>query len=264
MMRYFMTISYNGAKYCGWQIQNNGITVEECIEKALSSVLGEEIDVVGAGRTDSGVNAIGFIAHFDSEKTQLLDQTAKVIYKTNAILPEDIVVTDIFPVAEDAHARFDATSRTYTYYVHTHKDPFAKQYSLFYKFPLDIEKMNKAAQYLIGTKEFCCFEKLHSGNNTSICNVKEAYWEKYTPQTGQISEEGYYKFTITANRFLRNMVRAIVGTLLEIGRGKKDEQWIVELIQNKNRTQAGQSVSGHALFLTGITYPYNTANNKDK
>lgn len=255
-MRYFVTISYNGGNYCGWQIQNNGITIEECVEKALSAVLGEEIDVVGAGRTDSGVNAVGYIAHFDSENTQIVAQTDKIIYKTNAILPQDIVITDICTVENDAHARFDATSRTYRYYVHTHKDPFVKQYSLFYKFPLDIEKMNRAAQFLIGKKDFSCFEKLHGGNNTSICEITSAKWEQYIPETGIVGECGYYRFTITADRFLRNMVRAIVGTLLEIGRGKKDEQWVVELLENKNRTKAGQSVSGHALFFSGITYPY--------
>ena len=261
-MRYFVTISYNGAKYCGWQIQNNGVTIEECVERALSAILAEPIDVVGAGRTDSGVNAVGYIAHFDSSYPDLLTDLPKLLYKTNAILPEDIVITDIKKVENEAHARFDATSRRYCYYVHTHKDPFVKQYSLFYKFPIDIEKMNRAAQLLIGKKDFSCFEKLHGGNLTSICEVTSAYWEKYTPTTPPVEGDGYYKFTITADRFLRNMVRAIVGSLLEVGRGKRDEQWIAELLKEGNRTNAGQSVPGHALFFCGITYPNTNDNNK--
>lgn len=261
-MRYFATISYNGAAYCGWQIQKNGTTVEETVEKALSTALGEEIDVTGAGRTDTGVNAIGYTAHFDSENPSLRNNPNRLLYKINAILPQDILISELYRVHEEAHARFDAVSRTYIYNVHTGKNPFLHAFSYFCKFPLDMEAMNDAARYLIGRQDFSSFEKLHSGSNSSICNVSEAYWERYTPSTGSTEGSECYRFRITANRFLRNMVRAITGSLLEVGRGKAAKEWIKELIEAGDRSAAGQSVPGNALFLTEIKYPYRTRNNQ--
>ena len=263
-MRFFASISYNGAGYSGWQIQKNGRSIEEELENALSVILNEPIDVHGAGRTDSEVNAIGYIAHFDTDNDIVFKEPGRIIYKTNAILPANIVLNDIIPVDADRHARFDAVKRTYRYFVHTAKDPFVTPFSLYYKFPLNLEKMNMAAQYLLGEKNFSCFEKLHGSSNTSICNVTEAKWEEYRPLRAGSESTRYYVFTISANRFLRNMVRAIVGSLLEIGRGKKEPEWILELLSSGDRCSAGQSVPGRALFFTGIEYNFDLKNNINK
>lgn len=260
-MRYFLSLSYCGAGYSGWQIQENAPTIEAEVEKALSTLLGCSIDVTGAGRTDTGVNARSFFAHFDSESETLQANPERVVYKLNAILPKGISVHSIIPVHSEAHARFDATSRTYKYFVHIGKEPFSETYSYFCKFDLDIDAMNHAAKFLLGKKDFSSFEKLNGGNTTSICDVKEAYWGEYTPEWGGAEGTRYLVFTITANRFLRNMVRAVVGSLMEIGRGKKDVSWIETLLEEKDRCAAGQSVPGHALFLTKVTYPY-IENNK--
>ncbi len=254
-MRYFASISYCGASFSGWQIQQNAPSIQAEVQRALSAICSEDIEVCGAGRTDTGVNAINYMLHFDSTRTDIPSRHDEIIYKTNAILPYDIVINDIFPVKDDAHARFDATSRTYKYYVHLGKEPFLRAQSWHCKFPLDIDRMNEAAALLIGRKDFSCFEKLHGGSNTSICDLTYAKWERYTPQLSATGEGGYLCFTITANRFLRNMVRAIVGTMIEIGRGKRDPQWINELLASGDRCAAGQSVPGHALYLTAISYP---------
>lgn len=250
-MRLFVSLSFNGASYSGWQIQNNANSVQAELENALSLAFGEQISVTGAGRTDSGVNAVNYIAHFD-----LSDSNSKnpleLLYKINAILPLDIHVEDFFVVAPDAHARFDAISRTYKYYVHTSKDPFAC-FSLFYRYPLDIDAMNRAANHFLGTQDFSSFEKVKGGNKTSICTVTEARWD--------CIDETHFVYTVTANRFLRNMVRAMVGTLLEVGRGKKEADWVASLLKEKDRCKAGQSVLGNALFLTEIKYPYQLSNN---
>ncbi len=261
-MRYFISISYRGKNYSGWQIQNNAESIEEKLEKALSIQLKEAIDVVGAGRTDAGVNASLFYAHFDTTSDELLlpENKTHIIYKVNAILPRDILVYDIFPVHSEAHARFDASSRSYKYYVHIGKEPFAAAHSHSVKYHLDVEKMNEATKYLIGTQDFSCFEKVNGGNATSICTLTYAKWEIL--ENSKIYEKNpyistlYLEFTISANRFLRNMVRAIVGSLIEIGRGRREPEWIKELIESKNRCLSGQSVPGEALFLTDIVYPY--------
>lgn len=262
-MRYFVSLSYCGASYCGWQIQDNAPTVESTLEKVFSMYLREPIDLVGAGRTDTGVHASYYIAHFDSNNSQFYKDLSQTLYKLNAILPSNIHVKDIFPVDEKAHARFDATSRAYTYFIHRDKDPFNSEFSWQCKYDLDIEKMNKAASYLIGTKDFGAFEKLHSDNVNSICTLTEAYWTTMPPTELGTKDLGRIKFHIKANRFLRNMVRAIVGSLIEVGRGKKEPEWILELLSSKNRSHAGQSVPGNALFLTDIEYPYIFANNKN-
>jgi len=244
-MRFFVSVSYNGARYSGWQKQPNATGVQEILEDALSKALGCPIAVTGAGRTDAGVSARGYIAHFDCDSQ--IKEHAPLLYKINAILPTDIVANSITEVAPEAHARFDATSRSYRYLVHTEKDPFAF-HSFYCKFPLDIEAMNTAASHLLGRHDFSSFEKVGADNKTSICTVSRAEWTAIDPT--------HLQFDITADRFLRNMVRAIVGTLLDVGRGKIFADDIVRLIQACDRSAAGQSVPGEPLMLCNITYPY--------
>ncbi len=255
-MRFFILISYNGSAYCGWQRQKNGISVQELLEKAFSVYLRESIEITGAGRTDSGVHAINYHAHFDSLNTVLISEPLKVIYKINAILPSDIVIHDICQVNDTSHCRFDAISRKYKYFVHTEKTPFASEFSFYFPHQLNLDLMNKAAKYLIGEKDFTSMAKLHSDTKTNICNVTEAIWTMECPLNLHPSENYSYCFTITANRFLRNMVRAVTGSLLEIGRGKQSPGWIPDVLREKNRCAAGNSVPSHALFLTEIKYPY--------
>lgn len=263
-MRFFASISYDGAEYSGWQIQPNAPSVQDEMQKALSALFGEKIAVMGAGRTDTGVNAIGFTAHFDIGNDLILKEPEKVIYKINAILPKGITIHGFKHVKDDAHARFDAMSRTYRYFIHRPKDPFMNKYSWNCRFPLDMVKMNEAATHLMGRHDFSCFEKMHGNSSSPFCTVTKAGWSAYTPSLSSgtnpdvATEPGdYIVFTVTANRFLRNMVRAIVGTLVEIGRGKRLPEWILEVMQSGDRCMAGQSVPGNALFLTEIQYPEN-------
>lgn len=256
-MRYKITLSYDGSRFCGWQIQNDAITVQECLQNALSTLLKEETAVTGAGRTDSKVNAISYVAHFETAARDL--DAVDFGYKINAILPHGIVVHSIVPAAPDFHARFDARMREYKYFIHRRKDPFMNGYSYLYTFRIDVEKMNVAAALLLGEHDFSCFEKVGSDNKTSICKVSYARWETYTP--GHVSlmgypapEDDYLVFTIRADRFLRNMVRAVVGSLLEIGRGRHDVAWMEGLLKGGTRSDAGESVPGHALFLTKVEY----------
>ena len=244
-MRFFVSVSYNGERYSGWQRQLNAVTVQEILEDALGKALGCAVVLTGAGRTDAGVSASGYIAHFDTEKD--LKEHAQLLYKINAILPSDIVAHFLAQVPREAHARFDATSRSYRYRVHTAKDPFA-WHSFYCKFPLDVEAMNRAAAVLLGTHDFSSFEKTGADNKTSICTVTRAAWTA--------EDENHLLFDITADRFLRNMVRAIVGTLLDVGRGKIFADDIAGLLEKKDRSAAGQSVPGEPLMLCGITYPY--------
>ena len=257
-MRHLIRLSYDGSAFCGWQIQNNARTVQGELEKALSTLLGAEISVVGAGRTDSEVNAINYIAHFDVSD-QVSINTEQLCYKLNAILPREIAVHEVSVADGEFHARFDARSREYHYFIHFRKDPFCEKYSYRMRYPLDVDKMNEAAKYLLGEHDFSCFEKVGGNNATSICTVTEAAWSTYTPDhskmMGYSCKEGdYIVFKIRANRFLRNMVRAIVGSLIEVGNGKKDPHWIAELIANGSRSDAGTSVPGKALFFSGASY----------
>lgn len=245
-MRCFISLSYDGSAFSGWQSQNNAPSVQAALERALSIAFCEEIAVTGAGRTDAGVNAANYLAHFDVS-LDTVREPERTIRKINAILPKEICVHNLFRVADDAHARFDAVSRTYRYYIHTAKDPFAR-FSYLYTFPLDVKKMNEAAARIPGTKDFSCFEKVGGGNATSICTVTEARWD--------VVDDCHIVFTVSANRFLRNMVRAIVGTLLDVGRGKIGVEDIDAIIAAGDRGRAGQSVPGEALFLVGIKYPY--------
>lgn len=242
MNRYFMYLAYNGANYCGWQIQPNGLSVQEVIEKSLSTLLRMPITIVGAGRTDAGVHAREMAAHFEAEVQDVILLTNKL----NRILPKDIVVYKIVRVKEDAHARFDATSRLYRYYLTTQKDPFMYPYKYKVHGSIDVEMMNKCSRILFEYIDFTSFSKLHTDVKTNDCKIIHAQWE-------QQGED--YVFTIQANRFLRNMVRAVVGTLLEAGRGKLDEVGMRRVIEAKDRAVAGLSVPAHALFLEEIEYP---------
>lgn len=237
-----MYLAYNGANYCGWQIQPNGLSVQEVIEKSLSTLLRMPITIVGAGRTDAGVHAREMAAHFEAE----VQDVTLLTNKLNRILPKDIVVYKIVRVKEDAHARFDATSRLYRYYLTTQKDPFMYPYKYKVHGSIDVEMMNKCSRILFEYIDFTSFSKLHTDVKTNDCKIIHAQWE-------QQGED--YVFTIQANRFLRNMVRAVVGTLLEAGRGKLDEAGMRRVIDAKDRAVAGLSVPAHALFLEEIGYP---------
>lgn len=257
-MRYKILLSYDGAAFSGWQVQDNAQTIQGCLQKALGTILREEVSVTGAGRTDSIVNAVGYVAHFDSSvPPDFFGPRGRC--KLNAILPLGIVVHEILPTEPDFHARFDAKSREYKYFLHRKKDPFVAKYSWLCTYPLDVEKMNEAAAMLPGTRDFSCFEKTGGNNKTSICTVTEAHWESYVPEHVKVmgypsGEEDYLVFTIKADRFLRNMVRAIVGSLIEIGRGKHDPEWMQLVLESGERGMAGESVPGHALFLTSVKY----------
>lgn len=245
MQRYFVYMAYDGTNYHGWQIQPNGISVQECLMKALSTLLQCEVDVTGAGRTDAGVHAKLMVAHFDSEKT--LDESF-MVEKLNRLLPQDIVVYRLCAVHPDAHARFDATSRKYQYYVTTTKQPFYRQYRCRLFQTPNFELMNEAAKTLFEYTDFTSFSKLHTDVKTNNCRIMHAEWT-------QVDEETWV-FTIQADRFLRNMVRAVVGTLLEVGRGKMTIDEFRKVIEQKDRCKAGTSVPGNALFLVDVTYPY--------
>jgi len=264
-MRYFLCLSYDGSAFSGWQIQRGVPSVQACLEGALSRLLGRPVAVTGAGRTDTAVHASGYVAHFDWEG-EVPFEASDFTYKLNAILPREIAVHSVAPVADDLHARFNARRREYTYFIHRHKDPFIRNFSWQCGYPqMDFEAMNQACQYLLGTHDFTCFEKTGSDNKTSICTVYEAFWNPYVPSHIQVmgKPEGgsilppsgdYWYFRISADRFLRNMVRATVGSLIEVGRGKRAPEWIAELVAGGTRGDAGESVPGHALFLNHVSY----------
>ena len=257
-MRYIIRLSYDGSAFCGWQIQNNDETVQGDLEKALRTLTGTDVQVTGAGRTDSDVNAINYIAHFElPDKVRI--EAAQLCYKLDAILPRQIAVHEVCETESGFHARFDARSREYHYFIHFCKDPFCERFSYRMRYPLDIERMNAAAAHLLGEHDFSCFEKTGGNNATSICTVTEAGWSTYRPDHVTLmgypyAEGSYIVFRIKANRFLRNMVRAIVGSLIEVGRGKQEPEWIAELIAKGNRSDAGSSVPGKALFFSGASY----------
>ena len=266
-MRYSIVLSYAGAGFCGWQRQPSDPSVQECLEDALGKLLGGEVPVIGAGRTDTGVNAIGYVACFDGPEGLAADDFC---YKLNAILPRSVVVSCLAPAGADFHPRFDAVRREYTYFLHRCKDPFVEAFSWQCGYPLlDFEAMNSAAAALLGTHDFSCFEKKGGDNKTSVCTVFEAYWKPYVPGfrtviPSEAKESRYWYFRISADRFLRNMVRAIVGTLIEVGRGKRSLNDFAGLIlpadnpsaksKGPNRSLAGESVPGHALFLSKVEY----------
>lgn len=265
-MRFQITLSYDGSAFNGWQIQPTAPSVQETLQKALSTILRTDVAVTGAGRTDTGVNAINYVAHFDLVTG--ID-VAEIGYKLNAILPHAVVIHSVKVQKDDFHARFGAQKREYTYFLHRKKDPFVEKFSYQCTFPLDFEAMNKAAKALLGTHDFSCFEKVGADNKTSICTVTEAGWSQYDPThvalMGYPSDGNYWYFRISADRFLRNMVRAITGTLIEVGRGKRSVESFESLIlpadasQSREkdipmRSNAGESAPGHALFLSKVEY----------
>lgn len=242
-MRYFIWFSYDGTNYHGWQLQPNGKTVQAELQRTLSLLLREEIRVTGAGRTDTGVHARQMAAHFD---TNVIFEPDILVKKLNGVLPSDISVEKVEKVSEELHARFSATARTYHYYIHIKKNPFRRHHSLETHYKLNFSLMNEAACILMEYEDFSAFCKAGSDVRTTICHVKVAQWR-------QTSDDTWY-FEITANRFLRNMVRAVVGTLIEVGRGRMSVDEFREVIEGGRRAQAGESMPAHALFLEKIEY----------
>ncbi|MDR2978839.1 MAG: tRNA pseudouridine(38-40) synthase TruA [Bacteroidales bacterium] len=245
-MRYFIELAYNGTPFFGWQRQPEQVSVQEVLGNAVSLLLRSEIELTGCGRTDTGVHASQYFAHFDYEMALTEEERERLTFKLNAFLPKEIVVFNIYTMSNDAHARFDAISRTYHYHIHLGKDPFAFHFSHRVYEKLNIGKMNEAAEILLKTTDFTSFSKVNRQVNNFNCKVTEARW---------IAEGNRLRFEITANRFLRNMVRAIVGTLLDVGREKMSLEDFCEAIEKKNRSTTGASVPAHALFLENVRYP---------
>ena len=257
MGRFFIHLAYNGTNYRGWQTQPGLPTVQQTLEEALSMLLRQQIAVVGCGRTDTGVHASDFYAHFDLKDPKDLKDSRDLkvlVFKLNNVLPSDIVIYDIFPVADNAHARYDATARTYQYHVSDRRLPFRQgQYCRIYYRP-DIDKMNEAARVLMEYEDFTSFAKLHTQVKTNICHVTEARWA-FVPGTQGLNDYEWV-FAIRSNRFLRNMVRSVTGTLLDVGRGKLSIDGLREIIEKKDRCAAGVSMPACGLFLTNVEYPY--------
>ncbi len=241
-MRYFLQCSFFGKHYHGWQRQPSDLSVQEVLEDCLGKLMGSTVEIVGAGRTDAGVHAREMYAHFDWPEPL----PTELIHRLNAFLPGDIAVQQIFPVQPEAHARFDALSRTYQYFLVQQKDPFSEDMAFYQNRPLDFKLMNKAATYLLEFEDFKAFSKSRTDVKTYLCDISHAQWQ----------EEGTrWVFTITADRFLRNMVRAIVGTLLEVGKGNLSPEDVKTIIKSRDRSRAGASVPAKGLYLTGILYP---------
>ena len=243
-MRYFITLSYDGTRYHGWQVQPNGVSVQGELQRGLSLLLRQEVAVTGAGRTDTGVHARMMVAHFDFDGDEL--DVRQLAYKLNKLLPADIAIHDVRLVAPDMHARFSALSRTYYYYIHTEKSPFLRHYSCELHYPLDFQAMNQAGAIMMEYEDFGAFCKSHADVKTTLCHVTHAQWHQTSPST--------WYFEITANRFLRNMVRAVVGTMIEVGRGRLSLDDFRKVIEGKRRSDAGESMPAHALFLVDIKY----------
>ncbi|MFN4234116.1 MAG: tRNA pseudouridine(38-40) synthase TruA [Bacteroidia bacterium] len=244
MQRYFIKLAFKGTNYHGWQVQDNAHSVQAELNKSLSLLLNQTIETVGCGRTDTGVHATEYYAHFDSNK--IVSDIPQLIFKLNKILSQNIAIYNIIKVKNDANARFDAIDRTYKYYITTQKDPFLTESAYYYYGNLDIELMNKAAHILLSYKDFEAFSKTNTQVNNYICHIYQANWT---------IKEHILIFEIRANRFLRNMVRAIVGTLLEVGKRNMNLEEFKQVIESKNRCNAGNSVPAHALFLTKVNYP---------
>ncbi len=244
MPRYFLELAYKGTHYHGWQEQINASTVQEHLNKALSILCRTPIETLGCGRTDTAVHATQFFAHFDS-----VDELAQTqfLFQLNAILPIDIVIHQLHRMNDDTHARYDATARTYQYFMHQQKNPFVNEYSWHRSYDFDLEKMNEACKYLFTHNDFSCFSKSNNQQKTNLCTIEQAIWIKHNDLV---------IFTITANRFLRGMVRAIVGTMLQVGTGKMSLDEFNRVLQLGDRKEAGASVPAHGLFLTKISYPY--------
>lgn len=242
-MRYFIELQYDGGAYCGWQRQPEQPTVQGTIEDALTKLLRQPTEIVGAGRTDTGVNASFYVAHFDSEEAIDCDRIA---YKLNAMLPHDIAIKRIYNVAEELHARFDAIEREYTYLLSPVKSPFRRHSAWICYYQLNVEKMNEAAEVLLETEDFTTFAKLNSNNKTNICHVSHAEWV--------VEDDGTLRFTIRADRFLRNMVRAIVGTLVDVGRGRYTVEEFAEIVAARDLSRASSGAPPQGLFLSNVKY----------
>jgi tRNA pseudouridine38-40 synthase len=242
-MRYFIELQYDGGAYCGWQRQPEQPTVQGTIEDAISRLLRKPTEIVGAGRTDTGVNASFYISHFDT--TEEID-CGQIVYKLNAMLPHDIAIKRIYRVADDLHARFDAKEREYTYLISPVKSPFRRHSAWICYYTLDIEKMNEAAKVLLTTSDFTTFAKLNSNNKTNICRVTHAEWV--------VESDGTLRFTIRADRFLRNMVRSIVGTLVDVGRGRYSVEEFAEIVASCDLSKASGGAPPQGLFLSNVKY----------
>jgi tRNA pseudouridine38-40 synthase len=247
MTRYFLQLSYDGSDFHGWQIQQNANTVQAALNAALTTCFRKKIETAGAGRTDTGVHASFFVAHFDCDSEDIEENQSLHLYRLNSVLPKSIAIRKIKKVHENANARFDAISRTYRYYMHRSKNPFNVRYSALLTGNVDIDLMNEAAKKLFDYTDFTSFSKLHTDTKTNNCIVAEAAWSE---------ENEKLVFTITANRFLRNMVRSIVGTLLDVGKKLITVDDFCRIIEQKNRCGAGKSVTAKGLFLVDIKYPY--------
>lgn len=245
-VRYFIDIAYDGTLYHGWQRQPQSITVQEELENALSTLLREDIAVTGAGRTDAGVHATQLYAHFDFEQSFSEQDASHLVHRLNRFLPQAIAINSMSRVQEEAHARFDAVARSYSYFIHQKKNPFLKDQSYFFEAEIDMELMNDAAKLLLGKQDFQCFSRSNTDVKTYLCDIKEAHWERQGERL---------VFNITADRFLRNMVRAIVGTLLDVGLHKSTIEDVKQIIASGERSQAGASAPAHGLFLTAVRYP---------
>ena len=243
-MRYFITLSYDGTRYHGWQIQPEGVTVQQLLQDALATLLRQYVTVVGAGRTDAGVHARQMVAHIDVDGE--INDVDQLTYKLNRFLPYDISIQNVRLVSDDMHARFSAVRRRYRYFIHTEKDPFKKKYSSELHYELDYELMNVAATQLKTYSDFGAFCKSHSDVKTTVCTVTKAHWVEYEPNA--------WYFEIEANRFLRNMVRAVVGTLIEIGRHRMSLSQFDQVVREGRRTGAGESMPANALFLESVEY----------
>lgn len=246
MHRYFIQLAYDGTAYHGWQYQPNALSIQQLVAEALSMILRTGTELTGCGRTDTGVHASCFYAHFDREQPLTALACQQLADKLNAFLPADISILRLFPVAADTHARFSACARTYEYRISRQKDPFTRAFTYLYRFSPDLKRMNAGARIIMEYRDFSCFSKSHTQTKTNDCHIHLAEWTE---------ENGLLIFRITADRFLRNMVRAIVGTLLDMGRGKLDEAALRALLVSGNRSEAGQSMPAHGLFLTDVAYP---------
>ena len=242
-MRYFIELQYDGTAYCGWQRQSDAITVQGVIEEKLSMLLRVPTEIVGAGRTDTGVNASFYIAHFDSD---IVNDCAQLVYKMNKVLPADIAIMRICEVEAEKHARFDAKQREYTYFLTMQKMPFRRYSAWYFAVELDVEKMNAAARKLLEHEDFTSFAKLNSNNKTNICHISHAEWQR--------EADGTLRFTIRADRFLRNMVRAIVGTLVDVGRGRYTVEQFEQIITSKDLSRSSAGAPACGLFLSNVEY----------
>ena len=247
MRNLLLTISFDGTNYHGWQVQDNAVTVQQTLQDALEQICSSRDNIVGCSRTDAGVHAREMYAHMDIDEEAMRREGERLVFRLNGILPDSIAIFNIYPVTDDAHARFSATRRTYEYHVIDHKDPFLLPYATRLRQPLDYAAMNEAALLLIGKQDFASFCRTHTDVKTTICDLTQAQWKEL--------ENGHAVFTISADRFLRNMVRAVVGTLFQVGQGKMTKEQFAQVIAQHNRCSAGDSAPAQGLYLTHIQYP---------